>query len=76
MTACVRPIRLSGTPSPAPQQPAPGPRNIWGYNAVDAARALHELWVARPCWVCSQRGPCGHREPEFDMAWLEARGRR
>jgi hypothetical protein len=75
MTPKVHPIRPSGTPSPALPQPAPGPKNILGYS-VDAARALHELWMSRPCNVCQQRGPCGHREPEFDMAWLEARGRR
>ena len=44
----------------------PRPLTLW--------EALHELWRARPCYICERRGNCGHREPEIDAAWLRAMG--
>lgn len=61
MKTSILPIR-----APAPEPAPPGRVSIW--------RALHELWAIRPCWMCGARGPCGHREPEVDAAWLQAKG--
>lgn len=37
---------------------------------------LEVVWRARPCFICGRRGMCSHREPEVDLAELEARSRR
>ena len=34
---------------------------------------LEVLWGQRACWICKRLGNCGHREPEFDIAEIEAR---
>lgn len=36
---------------------------------------LQLLWSVRPCFLCRDTGNCGHREPEVDLAELEAAGR-
>ena len=37
---------------------------------------LHALWAIRPCLLCRETGHCGHREPDVEIALLEAAGRR
>ena len=34
---------------------------------------LSLLWDARACWICDERGPCRHREPDVDLAELATR---
>ncbi len=37
---------------------------------------LEQLWAVRECFVCYGLGRCNHREPEADLAWVEAQMRR
>ena len=30
------------------------------------------ILYARPCLICGRSGPCGHREPEVEIALLNA----
>jgi hypothetical protein len=34
---------------------------------------LLEAYSVRPCWLCGVVGPCLHREPEVEAAFMEAR---
>jgi hypothetical protein len=36
---------------------------------------LEVLYSQRACWICGIRGMCEHREPEIDIAEIEARQR-
>jgi hypothetical protein len=47
---------------------AHSPEHLWA--------KLLDLWAIRKCFICSQYGACSHREPEVDMAVLEAYARR
>ena len=45
-------------------------------EAPDNLTALEQLWNMHPCFICGRRRQCQHREPEVDLALLEAQRRR
>lgn len=57
--------RLGIVPMVVVDQPVPPTESIFDAELLGA-------WAMRDCFICGKRGACQHREPDVDMALIEA----